>query len=153
MPFESSMLRSLDLAQAASQQYGPDATVVSDSEHLYDWRARVKVQTNPDAYLDMPLDVSQAARSEYGAASVGEGTRLRAAEQSYRRGRRALPARSRVRSISDARTRHRRSLMSSATPSGSATPATPIAGLTRVQTAISRSWTRPSRRTRFCCPM
>ena len=70
MPFGSAMFGSLDLAQAASQQYGADATIVSDSEHLYDWRARVKVQTNPDVYADMPLDIAQAARSEYGATYV-----------------------------------------------------------------------------------
>src|SRR5437868_2865787 len=68
MVFENSALGSLDLAQAAVAQYGTGATVVNDSEHLYDWRARVKVQSNPDVYLDMPLDMGEAAKAEYGAA-------------------------------------------------------------------------------------
>lgn len=66
MPFESNMFRPLDLAKAAREQYGSGAAIVSNSEHLYDWRARVKVQSNPDKYLDFPISIARAARTQHG---------------------------------------------------------------------------------------
>jgi hypothetical protein len=67
MPFESTMFRPLDLAEAAHEQYGSGAAIVSNSDHLYDWRARVKVQSNPDVYLDFPINIARAARKQYGS--------------------------------------------------------------------------------------
>lgn len=68
--FESGMFRPLDLARATRDQHGAEATVVSTTGHLYDWRARVKVEENegePDVYRNFPLDVGRAAREQYGA--------------------------------------------------------------------------------------
>lgn len=67
MAFEATMLRPLDLQAAVLEQYGSGAALVSISEHLYDWRARIKVQSDPDVYLDSPIDVARAARKQHGA--------------------------------------------------------------------------------------
>jgi predicted Zn-dependent protease len=66
--FDGSSYGSLDLARAARDQYGSNATVVATCDHLYCWKASV----NGTLY---GLDVRAAVRSQYGSgwtlAAVG----------------------------------------------------------------------------------
>ena len=68
--FDSSPYRSLDLARAARDEYGPTATVVSVGNHLFDWRAQVWGRLKP-------LDLERAVRVQFGVdwslVTVGVG--------------------------------------------------------------------------------
>lgn len=77
MPFEDTLFRPVDVARAVHKQYGEAATVASATDHLYDWRARVRVNTDPDPpeYLLFPVDITAAIADQYGrgwiAVAVG----------------------------------------------------------------------------------
>ncbi len=59
--FETQFYRSLDLARAARDQYGLNATVTSIGQHLYDWRAQVGSR-------NLSLDLAQAVATQYGSS-------------------------------------------------------------------------------------
>ena len=60
--FEGDYYRSLDLRQAAIDQYGPGAVLVESGDHLYDWKVRPS-----GSRLLQPLDVAEAVASQYGS--------------------------------------------------------------------------------------
>jgi hypothetical protein len=72
MAFETQFYRPFDLERAVRGQYGQGATLTHVSEHLYDWRARLRVNQDPDPpkYLNSPIDLRGAAEDQHGAGWI-----------------------------------------------------------------------------------
>jgi len=57
--FTEQFFKPLDLERAAKAQYGPKASLTSEGEHAYDWRARVGTDL-------FSLNLDRAAKQQYG---------------------------------------------------------------------------------------
>jgi len=69
-PFDGSQYSSIDVQAAAQRQYGPSATAVVVSSHLYGWRAKVGTQLYS---IDMQRTVRDQFGSGYILGAVGVG--------------------------------------------------------------------------------